>query len=658
MTRFYSFARFTAFSLLLMVLFLQNTYGENIEIDREHKRIVAPEGINYKWLIEGQEIKSGTGRFLNVEKSGTYSVLFEDEHGKAVEETIHIVVEGNAIRKIFLIGDSTVTNYRTSDYPMAGWGMVFQHFFDNSAFVVENKAIGGRSSKSFKKEGRWDEVRRAMKADDYVFIQFGHNDRDHTKPERFTPVDSFKIYLREYVTEARDLQAIPVLVSPMVMNAWRDGVLRNVFTESGNDYRGAMLQVANELDVPFIDLNIESHALVSEVGPDYATRFIYHAYAPGEYPNYPDGSNDFTHFQEMGAVEMAKIVANGITKLEEDARIEPLAEKLLPLYPVNIKINKPDAGTVTHSASYPAGVTVTVKVLPKDGHTFKYWRNSNGTIARTRSLHSFTMEPGEKTLYALIDEDTPWDCTGEFNGTAVTDDCGICTGGTTERAPCSFSFQMEDACSVDGELKADYVGYHGNGYVVSEAAEGAAVEWIWNAGSDEEVLLTFRYANGGETARSARLSVNDSEAGELEFAPAGKWMDWNSISQTVMLREGENTLRLSALSSAGLAHLDLISLTVTTVEAVECEPVTPPVTYIPLSQFPGKLKVFPNPFSDHIEIESGEPFNYKIYDLSGRLQAHGSCSGKCRLNPSLEPGLYQMIIENSKGSYSAKILRK
>lgn len=39
-----------------------------------------------------------------------------------------------------------------------------------------NKAIGGRSSRSFTVEGRFDEIINAVQANDIVIIEFGHND--------------------------------------------------------------------------------------------------------------------------------------------------------------------------------------------------------------------------------------------------------------------------------------------------------------------------------------------------------------------------------------------------------------------------------------------------------------------------------------------------
>ena len=177
--------------------------------------------------------------------------------------------------KIFIIGDSTVANYTSSAYPQTGWGQVLQPYFDNSVVQIVNRAIGGRSSRSFYQEGRFTSVLNEIQKGDYLLIQFGHNDRDFTKTERYTSTTDYKTYLSMYVNEARAKGAIPLLVSPMVMNAYNTSGLRNVFTESGNDYRGAMLAVSSELNVAFADLNMKSFNLVKSLGQNYASRYVY-----------------------------------------------------------------------------------------------------------------------------------------------------------------------------------------------------------------------------------------------------------------------------------------------------------------------------------------------------------------------------------------------
>ena len=77
--------------------------------------------------------------------------------------------------KIFLAGDSTMSIKLEKNFPETGWGMPFNHFWNENLTVV-NKAKNGRSTKTFITEGLWKQIMDEATAGDYVFIQFGHND--------------------------------------------------------------------------------------------------------------------------------------------------------------------------------------------------------------------------------------------------------------------------------------------------------------------------------------------------------------------------------------------------------------------------------------------------------------------------------------------------
>ncbi len=86
-----------------------------------------------------------------------------------------VFVPGNKRIKIYLIGDSTMCTYEPKQFPLTGWGMPFATFFD-SAVTIDNRAKGGRSTRTFISENRWKIMADSLQAGDYVFIQFGHND--------------------------------------------------------------------------------------------------------------------------------------------------------------------------------------------------------------------------------------------------------------------------------------------------------------------------------------------------------------------------------------------------------------------------------------------------------------------------------------------------
>ncbi len=318
---------------------------------------------------------------------------------------ITFVTAQSSAYKIFIIGDSTVCNYAESKYPWAGWGQVLSYFFKSGSVVIENAAIGGRSSKSFYVEGRWTtNVKSQLKPGDYVFIQFGHNDRDYSKEERYADTTTYKSYLRLYVNESRDKGAIPVFVSPMNMNTWNGTSLREVFTErdKGADYRGAMINVAAELKVPFIDLEKKSAAFMKSVGQAYCTNYHFMGLQKSEYPNYPDGYSDGTHFQEMGAIINARMIAEGIRELSSTTEIGKLAAVLAPLNKVTVNPNKASTGLVTVSGDFPQGVTVTLKVMPNSGQTFQFWADAAGKNITTSKLYKFAMGNSPVTYNAMF----------------------------------------------------------------------------------------------------------------------------------------------------------------------------------------------------------------------------------------------------------------
>ena len=209
---------------------------------------------------------------------------------------------------IFLAGDSTVANCPPQEAPMAGWGQVFQQFFQEGVLVV-NKAKGGRSSNSFIEEGLLQEIIQQIKPNDYLFVQFGHNDQ---KPYGTEPVSTFPYYLSLYAEAARKKKAIPVFLTP---------VHRRHFDKQGNivntlgDYPLSMKVLAERLEVPLIDLWAKTKVLYESLGVEESKK-LFVIFQPNEHLNYPSGIVDNTHFSEYGAKQVAQLVAEGIKELK------------------------------------------------------------------------------------------------------------------------------------------------------------------------------------------------------------------------------------------------------------------------------------------------------------------------------------------------------
>lgn len=211
--------------------------------------------------------------------------------------------------KVYLIGDSTMSVKQISNYPETGWGMPFAYFFDESV-TVDNRAQNGRSTKSFMTEGRWKSVTDSLKAGDYVFIQFGHNDEVKIK-KTYTTEEEFKNNLGKYVSESLKAGAFPVLITPV---ARRSFDAAGKVLETHQVYSEIVRTVAREMNVPLIDLDKRSMLLLQTMGVENSN-VLFNKLVPGQHPNYPKGVDDNTHFNEYGARRMAELVLSELKKL-------------------------------------------------------------------------------------------------------------------------------------------------------------------------------------------------------------------------------------------------------------------------------------------------------------------------------------------------------
>ena len=206
--------------------------------------------------------------------------------------------------RVFLIGDSTcATKDLSKQNPERGWGQMFQPLFDETV-TVENHALNGRSTKSFRDEGHWDRVFGALQAGDYLFIQFGHNDQKQTDSTRYSSPGQYAENLRRYVREARSKGTVPVLLTSVVRRRFADGQL----VDTHGAYLEAVRRVAAEERVPLIDAERLTREWVSALGEE-ASKSCYMWVAAGTCPLYPDGRQDNTHLNVRGARAVARMIA-------------------------------------------------------------------------------------------------------------------------------------------------------------------------------------------------------------------------------------------------------------------------------------------------------------------------------------------------------------
>ncbi len=219
---------------------------------------------------------------------------------------------------LFIIGDSTVRNGTGGQM---GWGDPLVDEFDPAKISVINRAIGGRSSRTFLTEGRWDAVMAHLKPGDFVLMQFGHNDGGKLNDDRCRAsikgigeekedivritdqqpetVQSYGWYLRKYVTEAKAKGATPIVVSLIPRNLWKDGKIGR----SDKDYGGWANQVAEQEHTAFIDFNKLLGERYESLGEAKTAELF--------------AGTDHTHTGPAGAAFNAKVMAGEIRKLTD-----------------------------------------------------------------------------------------------------------------------------------------------------------------------------------------------------------------------------------------------------------------------------------------------------------------------------------------------------
>ncbi|WP_310591808.1 rhamnogalacturonan acetylesterase [Streptomyces resistomycificus] len=210
--------------------------------------------------------------------------------------------------RVYIAGDSTASTYVSSLAPRAGWGQALPVFLTSHAAVV-NVAKSGASSKSFIDLGRLDHILAVIKPGDRLLISFGHNDQKIDDPTRYTePSTTYKRYLSQYIDKSRAKGAVPILVTPVERRRFNSAGL---VSPSHGAYPAAMRELAAAKGVPLIDLTASSTTLWNRVGVE-GTRKYFMILSAGQYPNYPNGSQDNTHFQAFGAIQVARLVATAL----------------------------------------------------------------------------------------------------------------------------------------------------------------------------------------------------------------------------------------------------------------------------------------------------------------------------------------------------------
>jgi lysophospholipase L1-like esterase len=209
---------------------------------------------------------------------------------------------------IYIAGDSTAAIKLPEKRPETGWGEAFQAYFKENV-KIENRAINGRSTKSFINEGHLAKIEKSIQPGDYLIIQFGHNDQKIEDPERGTfPNGDYQDNLSQFIQVANQKNAYPLLLTSVTRRKFEDNIIDNM---SVGDFPTAMIEFAEKYHVPVLNIHKITTEFMGKVGNEDSKKYYLHL-PPGQSDNYPEGITDNTHFNDEGAKKVAQLIIEAI----------------------------------------------------------------------------------------------------------------------------------------------------------------------------------------------------------------------------------------------------------------------------------------------------------------------------------------------------------
>lgn len=470
--------------------------------------------------------------------------------------------------KVHTIGDSTMATYDESSTELRGWGQMLEQFF--SGLTVNNRAKSGSSSKSFYNgSAYWPTVKNQMSEGDYVFIQFAHNDEKNggcdgdsviayynsigdeesasaTSSVGTTPFDTYKKYLRAYVNETRELGCTPILVAPICRRYFTSGKIRrngrhdlgdsySLLTDEGittgnsvstdddtYDYPYQMSLVAEELDVPFIDLTSATAELYESYGDELSAELLF-------------CSSDGTHTVALGATLVARLC---VQLLEEEGILTDYINLTTSL---TVSTDTLDMGSAYKGQTVVKEMQVNGFDLDPEEGTVKIEASDGLLISLDGETYSNSIEisyEGGNTITTIYVECTMSEAgqieeTITVNGGDVTIEvpvvgsCVVLEGGTSFSA--YWRLESSDACESDGPI--NIVGETYSSMVLQRySAPNANTTWPDWTGF-ETSRKTQRNLIEGETWPAGDIDeVEDRWVDFAVSAPEGTTLNVDSIS--------------------------------------------------------------------------------------------------------------------------------
>jgi lysophospholipase L1-like esterase len=494
-----------------------------------------------------------------------------------------------------MCGDSTMQDWAEGYYPKQGQGQDFHFWFDKAKVV--NRGQGGMSLGGGGKDknggtavGYYDMffkkgcsngncIAEKLQPGDYVVIQFGINDINYSTE------DFFKSNMKKMVDDVRAKGANPIIMSP-IRRCYYDSP-----TQIHNSYRGypALNQsLAEEYDVPFIDMSEMVANYMISVGESYAQQFIFNYATSAEYSNLKGDQTDQVHLQMNGANAFGRIITEQM-RAHSDTVVKKLGEYMAPMYQVDVKVSPEGSAEATSiSAYYPEGMTVMLKTIPKNGKKFLGWYDGNGNkvsgqaVSTVKSPYIYTFKMGNaSTQYTAVYEGgTAEKYAGD--GAALT-----AFPTTTPKSLDDVTFvpytspegSEETTVPVDKDIKKFFDAFTpdtGNGFSENNNA-GFHGEGFWNFANEKNAFASYKvkfpgagyttlaviYANGGTSDRTINAYLDHDYL--ISAPPTGSWTTWDTAYVVLDAPQGEAELKFMSLTDDGGPNIDMFGFSMESV---------------------------------------------------------------------------------------------
>ena len=580
---------------------------------------------------------------------------------------------------IYLCGDSTMQDWDAGYCPKQGQGQDFHYWFDQSKAAVVNRGQGGMSLGGGGKDknggvavGYYDMffkkgcsngncIADKLQNGDYVVIQFGINDNNYSTE------DFFRSNMKKMVDDVRAKGANPIIMSP-IRRCYYDSP-----TAIHNSYRGypaLSKKLAEEYNVPFIDMSEMVANYMISVGERYAQQFVFNYATSAEYSNLRADQADQVHLQMNGANALGRIITEQM-RAHKDPVVKKLGDYMAPMYMVNVKVSPEGSADATSiNAYYPQGMTVMLKTIPKSGKKFLGWYDGNGnkvsgqavSTVKSQYIYTFKMKDASTQYTAVYEGGTAEKYTGD--GKALT-----AFPTTTPKNLDDVTFEpftptdgsKETKVEVDKNIKKFFDAFKpdsGVGFSENNNA-GFHGEGFWNFANEKLSFASYKvkfpgagnttlaiiYSNGGSGDRTINAYLDHDYY--ISAPPTGSWTTWDTTYVVLDAPAGEAELKFMSLTEDGGPNIDMFGFSMEDVCRVgeNCKTTK-------LNGFNSVAGVKLR--GDKLLLKGTA--DVSVYDMHGRLVvrelAHGA--GEIQLSTLVKnAGLYRIVVKQGSKKFVA-----